>query len=199
MNNEVLKCILERRAIRKYKQAQISEEELDTILRAGIYAPSAGGRQGVFFLVSQNPVVNEKLGRINRNCFYERKPDGRLPPGKIFISKDQPSIADDVTMLSAFYGAPTVITLFGENPQYGVNDCSVAAENMMLAAHSLGIGSCLIGRAGETFASDYGKDLIREWQIDEIYKPVCHVILGYRNSELPVPRPRKENRIKRIY
>jgi nitroreductase len=197
MNNEVLQCILERRAIRKYKTKQISEEELNAVLLAGTYAPSAGGRQGVFFLVSQNPEINEKLGRINRDCFFKRMPKANFK-AKFYVSKEQPSIIDDETIPSAFYGAPTVITLFGDNPVYSVNDCSVAAENIILAAHSLGIGSCFIGRAGETFASDYGKELLKEWQIDEKYEPVCHVILGYRNGELPKGKPRKENRIKRI-
>jgi nitroreductase len=68
MSNAVLQCILKRRAIRKYKSEQISDEELNTILEAGTYAPSAGNRQSVFLLVSQNQEINEKLGRINQQC-----------------------------------------------------------------------------------------------------------------------------------
>jgi len=101
-----------------------------------------------------------------------------------------------VTIESAFYGAPTVITLFGvKGSRYGASDCSVAAENMMLAAHSLGLGSCLIGRAGETFASEYGGLQLAKWQIEDHYEPILHVILGYPNSEHPQAKPRKENRI----
>jgi nitroreductase len=200
MNNEVLRCISERRAIRKYKPEQIKEEELSAILSAGTYAPSAGNRQGVFFLVSQSQEINEILGRINKQCFYSHyKPVGLLHPPNLPISKDQPSIVDDATIPSAFYGAPTVVTIFGlKDFIYNVSDCSVAAENIMLAAHSSGIGSCYISRADETFASDYGKALLKEWHIDEKYEPICHVILGYRDGEPPKDKPRKDNRIKRI-
>jgi len=190
--NEVIKCILERRSIRKYNQKQISKQDLNVILHAGIYAPSARGQQGVLLIVSKNKEVNEMLGKINRSFF-------RIPPGTIHISNEQPSIADDATIENAFYGAPIVITLFGikESPNR-ICDCSVAAENIMIAAHSLGIGSCIIGRAGETFTSDYGKQLLEKWQIDENYEPSFHVTLGYTDGEHPKAKPRKENRIKYV-
>jgi nitroreductase len=188
--NAVMRCIFERRAIRKYKPDQIPKEALDEILEAGLYAPSAGGRQSVLFVVSQNKEINEALGRINRSAMPAR-------PGA-FVSKEQPSIIDDLTIESAFYGAPTVITLFSMKNGYGASDCSTAAENMMLAAHSLGIGSCLIGRAGEAFESDFGKELIGKLQIDNDYVPYFHVILGYTNGEYPHVKPRKENRIMYI-
>jgi nitroreductase len=192
--NEVIKCILERRAIRRYKPEQISKEELDLILQAGMYAPSASGRQDVIMVVSQSQKINETLGKINKSCFQSR-----MLPGTFPVSKEQPSIADDTTIASAFYGAPTVITLFGgKGSSHGISNCSVSVENMMLAAHSLGIGSCMIARARETFESDYGKQLLEKWQIDEQYEPIFHVTLGYRDGEPPKAKPRKENRIKYV-
>jgi nitroreductase len=185
--NEVINCILDRRAIRKYRSEQIPREALDTILQAGLYAPSAGGGQSVLFVVSQNQEVNETLGKINRLTMPAR-------PGA-FVSKEQPSIIDDVTIANAFYGAPTVITLFSRNSGYAASDCSTAAENMMLAAHSLGLGSCLIGRAGETFESEYGKELMKRLRIDGGYVPYFHVVLGYTDGGHPHAKPRKENRV----
>lgn len=55
--NEVMKTIMHRRAIRRFEERQIAEEELEQILQAGMYAPSAGGRQGVIFAVCQNKEV----------------------------------------------------------------------------------------------------------------------------------------------
>ena len=64
--NEVMKTIMHRRAIRRFEEMQIAEDELGQILQAGMYAPSAGGRQGVIFAVCQDAKVNERLGKIKR-------------------------------------------------------------------------------------------------------------------------------------
>ena len=72
------------------------------------------------------------------------------------------------------------------------------AENIMIAAHSLGIGSCLIGRAKNTFESEYGKAVLREWGIEESLVPTFHITLGYYECELPKGKARKEGRIIRV-
>jgi nitroreductase len=102
--NEVIKNMLERRSIRKYKSEQIAEDTLNAILLAGTYAPSAGGRQSPVIVVCQNAEVNDRLGKINRAAFK-----GRVSTEKSYISKEQPSIADDISLKSGFYGAPTVL------------------------------------------------------------------------------------------
>jgi len=190
--NEVMECILERRSIRKFKPEQISREDLNVILEAGLYAPCAGGRQGVIMVACQNREINRELGKINHSFFH-----GRMSTATAFISKEQPSIANDTSIKDGLYSAPTVITLFGaRNFLYAIPDCCVAAENIMLAAHSLGIGSCMIMRAEDTFDSDFGKQLQREWGVDENYHAKAFVILGYPATDQPKAKPRKENRIK---
>ena len=139
--NEIMKTVLHRRAIRRFDSKQIQEDILQQILEAGLYAPSAGGKQGVIFAVSQNREVNIKLGRIKRANSHPR-----MAVGFHYVSREQPSIADDPNLTDAFYGAPTVITMFApRNFLFSSEDCAVAAENMMLAADSLGVGSCYIG------------------------------------------------------
>ena len=64
--NEIMETIMHRRAVRRFDDRQIDENELQQILQAGLYAPSAGGRQGVLFAVSQDREVNERLGKIKR-------------------------------------------------------------------------------------------------------------------------------------
>jgi len=190
--NEVVKNILERRSIRKFQPEQISREKLDIILEAGLYAPCAGGRQGVIMFACQNAEISQQLGKINCSFFH-----GRMSTATAYISKEQPSIADDPNIKDGFYGAPTVITLFGaRNFLYAMPDCAVAAENIMLAAHSLGIGSCMIMRTEDTFDTDFGKQLQKDWGIDEGYQAKAFVILGYPATEPPNSKPRKENRSK---
>ena len=64
--NQVMQTILHRRSIRRFDPRQIDEGALEQILQAGLYAPSAGGRQGPLFVVSQDREVNLRLGRIKR-------------------------------------------------------------------------------------------------------------------------------------
>jgi len=194
IDNEVLRCMRTRRSIRRFTDRQIPEDLLAAILSAGLYAPSAGGRQGVLFLVSQDRQANEILGRINKEAYT-----GGYSTTDSYISRDQPSIVDDRSLSSGFYGAPTVVNLLGPSDfLYGESDCSVAAQNMMLAAHSLGIGSCMIGRAFEAFSSEYGRCILADLGIEDRFIGFYQVALGYPETEPPEAGPRKDGRVFRI-
>lgn len=189
--NEIIKCILERRSIRKFSSKEINKKDLDLILKAGEYAPSAGGRQDVLFLVIQNEDIIDKLGKINRNLFTDK-----FQAKFNTVSQTQPSIADDENLENGFYNAPVVITIFGSNKStYFTHNSSIAGQNIMLAAQSLGIASCMIGRAYDTYQSEYGKSLLQNLNIDESFSPVCHIALGYPDTEIPKAKPRKDGRI----
>ena len=191
--NETLQTIFHRRSIRRFDPRQIEEDVLQQILQAGLYAPSAGGRQGVLFAVCQNREVNERLGKIKRANSHPRMADAIH-----YVSKEQPSIADDSRLTNAFYDAPTVITLFGpKNFLFAVDDCAVAAESMMLAADSLGVGSCYIGQGWPAFADPYGQEILRKWGIPATHYAVMQLLLGYPRAgdAHPAPKPRKNDRI----
>jgi nitroreductase len=193
--NDVLQCIMKRRSIRKYRNVRISDKELDTILEAGLYAPSAGNRQSAIIIVSQNAEINTALGRINRMAFT-----GMVSTKERYISKDQPSIADNPAIESGFYGAPTVLTIFApDNFLYAPLDAAIMGQTRMLAAHSVGVGSCMVARAEATFDSEYGQGLLKKWNIPDDYEAKIHILLGYVDGEYPSVKPRKENRIKRIW
>ena len=194
--NEVMNTILHRRSIRRFEPKQIEETALQQILQAGLYAPSAGGRQGVIFAVCQDKEVNERLGKIKRANSHPR-----MATETNFVSREQPSIADDPKLTNAFYDAPTVITMFApKNFLFSVDDCAVAAENMMLAADALGIGSCYIGQGWSAFADPYGQEILRQWNIPTDHYAVMQLLLGYprEGDKHPTAKPRKEGRIIRI-
>lgn len=195
INNEVIENMLKRRTIRRFSDKQISEEELETILQAGMYAPSAGGRQGVLFVVSQDAETNERLGRIKKAHFH-----GKMSTNEVYISKEQPSIADDASIKSAFYDAPTVVTLFAPKRfLYAESDACVAAENMLLAATSLGVASCYIGSAWDSFDDPFGHETLIRWGVRTDYYGVLHVLLGYpKEGSVASAKPRKEGRIIRV-
>lgn len=196
VQNSVFETILHRRAIRRFDPKQIEEEALRQILEAGLYAPSAGGRQGVIFAVCQDREVNERLGRIKRANSHPK-----MATSTSFVSREQPSIADDPNLKNAFYDAPTVITMFAPKDfLFSAEDCAAAAENMMLAADSLGIGSCYIGQGWTAFDDPYGQEILKRWNIRTDYYAVIQLLLGYprEGDQHPAPKPRREDRIIRV-
>ncbi len=193
--NETIQNILRRRSIRKYRQEQISAEALDQVLLAGSYAPNAGSRQSPVMVVLQNRELIARLGRINRNLFYRNKRTAKMGN----VSTQQPSIADDATIESAFYGAPTVVVVFvPKGHGYGVEDGSLVIGTMLIAAQSLGIGSCFIGRAGATFENEEARAVLGDWNIPEDYVAMGFCLLGYADGAPPVAKPRKEYVVKKI-
>lgn len=193
---DVMETVLHRRAIRRFSEKQIEETSLQQILQAGLYAPSAGGRQGVLFAVCQDKEINERLGRIKR---ANARP--HMATATSFVSREQPSIADDPNITNAFYGAPTVITLFAPRDfLFSKEDCALAAENMMLAADALEIGSCYIGQGWEAFGDPYGQEILKVWNIPISHYAVMQLLLGYprEGDRHPEPKPRKPGRVLRF-
>lgn len=183
--------IMARHSIRKYTDKQISREDLELILEAGNYAPNAGGGQRSMIVAVHNSELTAKIGRMNLAKFDRSRLIGS------YVSKEQPSVIDDPTMKNGFYGAPTVAVIFCQNGfAFRVADAFCIAENMLLQATELGISSCIISRGEETFLSDEGQALLKEWGVPENYSAVCFVILGYIDGEQPHTKPRKPDRIK---
>ena len=189
----LMDIIKARHSIRKYIDRQISREDLQLILEAGNYAPNAGGGQRSMMVAVHNAELTAKIGRMNLARFDR----SRLLGG--YVSSEQPSTIDDPTIKNGFYGAPTVVAIFGQDGfAFRVADAFCMAENMLLQATELGISSCIISRGEETFISDEGQTLLREWNVPENYSAVCFVILGYINGEQPHTKPRRPDRIRII-
>ena len=168
--NEIIKNILERRSIRKYKDKEVTEELIDEVLKAGTYAPSGMNRQSPIIVAITNKEIRDKLSKIN---------------AKIMGVDTDP-----------FYGAPVVIVVLADkNVPTHIYDGSLVMENMMLAANSLGLGSCWIHRAKEEFETKEGKELLKEWNIPENYAGIGHCILGYP-EEKSEAKPRKDRYIR---
>ena len=189
----LMDIIKARHSIRKYTDVQISREDLELILEAGNYAPNAGGGQRSMMVGIRNKELTTKIGVMNLEKFDRTKLVGS------YVSKEQPSTIDDPTIRNGFYGAPSVVVIFGQdNFMFRIADAFCCAENMVLQATELGISSCIISRGEETFASPEGQEMLKELDIPENYSAICFVILGYIDGEQPHTKPRKENRTKII-
>ena len=145
--------LLERRSVRKYKPEQVSDELLDAVLKAGLYAPTAKNNQKPVMVAVRDKETRDQLSRMN---------------AAVMGSAGDP-----------FYGAPAVLIVLADRtvPTY-LYDGSLVMGNLMNAAHALGIGSCWIHRCKEMFAMEEGKMLLKEWGIEENLRGVCSIAIG---------------------
>ena len=188
---ELLEQIKARRSIRKYQDKQIPREALEKIIEAGTYASNAGGGQRSMIVGIRNAQLVEKLGRLNMAHFDRSRLIGS------YVSKEQPSVIDDPTMKSGFYGAPSLCVVFAQRDfLFGIPDAFCCAETMLMEAFDLGISSCIVSRAEETFDNEIGTAFLREWGVPENYIARCFVTLGYIDGEYPMAKPRKAGRCK---
>ena len=165
--NEIIKNMMERRSVRAYKPEHVPQELMDQILTAGSYAASGMGRQPVIVLAVTDREVRDRLSRINAAVMGR---DG-----------------------DPFYGAPDVLVVLADksSPTH-VYDGALVMGNMMNAAASLGIASCWIHRAKETFEGEEGKALLKELGIEGDYEGIGNLIIGYADGEMKPAAPRKE-------
>ncbi|MBQ2856124.1 MAG: nitroreductase [Bacteroidaceae bacterium] len=167
MEKNFLEIIRTRRSCRSYKPDQITDEQLNVVLEAGTYAPTSRGLQSPFIVAVQNDALKERLAKMNAEVM-----------GVTF---------------NPYYDAPTYVLVFvPDDAPNGVQDASLVLENMMLAAHAQGLGSCWIHREREMFATEEGKELMRQWGVPEGLVGIGALSLGYPDGE-PLPaKPRKE-------
>ena len=188
---ELLEQIKARRSIRKYQDRQIPREALEKIMEAGTYASNAGGGQRSMIVGIRSAELVEKLGRLNMAHF-----DRSCLIGS-YVSQEQPSVIDDPTMKSGFYGAPSLCVVFAQRDfLFGIPDAFCCAETMLMEAFDLGISSCIVSRAEDTFDNAIGAALLREWGVPENYIARCFVTLGYVDGNYPGAKPRRPGRTR---
>ena len=167
MKMNFLEIIRTRRSCRSYKPEQITDEQLNAILEAGTYAPTSRGLQSPFIVAVQNKNLLERLAKMNAEVMG--------------------------VSTNPYYDAPTYILVFvpAEAPN-GIQDASLVLENMMLAAHAQGLGSCWIHREREMFATEEGKELMKQWGLPDGLVGIGALSVGYPASEPSPAKPRKE-------
>ena len=167
--NEVLKCIATRRSIKGYSDRMPSKEDIDLVIKAGLEAASGLNKQAPIIVAVTNKEVRDRLEEVN----------GRL-----------------YNKSGTFYGAPVVLVVLAKKEAHTyVYDGSCTLANMMLAAHSLGLGACWIHRAKPTFEMPEWQEWLKEIGITEEVEGIGHLVLGYPAGEYPKEKPRREGRV----
>ena len=179
--NETLKVIASRRSRRRYKGEQISDAELRQVMEAAIYAPSARNQQKWHFTVIQDKDLIDKMAQIIQH--------NAMNAGNEHLAKLMGAPGYHV-----FHHAPTVVIIsYVAGESFVEMDCGMAAQNICLAAESLGLGSCVIGFSRFLLLSQEGKELLQGLGIPEGYSHLCGISLGYTDAKpLPMPRRNKD-------
>lgn len=173
MKNELLELLKSRRSVRGYKPDAVPEEALDAVLEAGTYAPTGGGAQSPVIVAVRDKAVRDNLMSLNAKV----------------MGKDT----------DPYYGAPVVVLVLADGGRNTcVEDGSCVLENMMLAAHAVGLASVWVHREKEIFESPEGKALLKQWGLPETLRGVGSIALGYAAGPLPEAAARKEGYIVKV-
>ncbi|MBO5335296.1 MAG: nitroreductase [Clostridia bacterium] len=167
--NETIKTLIERRSCKKYLSTPVKQELIDEVIKAGTYAPTGKNRQPVKIISITDTHVRDELRKMNAQIM---------------------GVNENV---DPFYGAPVVLLVVADpTVNTYLYDGSLVMGNLMLAAHSLGLGSCWIHRAKEEMQTEYGKNLLKSLGIEGEWEGIGHCVLGYADGELPAAKPRKD-------
>jgi len=184
--NEVIQNILDRRSVRVYSEEQIKPEDMELILKSGLFAPSACNTQPWHFTVVQNKEIINTLSKESKKEMLNCDNDYFKEMG-------------ENEKYTLFYNAPTIIVISGEKDSVEPEtDCSAATENMILAANSLNIGSCWIGLIAYLFQGKSAQEYIKLLEIPDGYEPYYAITLGYKKFPDPKPQPRREGTVNYI-
>ena len=160
------------RVIRKFKPDMPEKAELEQIIESGLYAASAKGKQSAIILAVTNKELRDRIAEENRRI-------GGFPEG-----------------FDPFYGAPAVLIVLAEKEWANrVYDGSLVMGNMMLAAHSLGLGSIWIHRAKQEFEDPEYRQLLKDLGVEGEWEGIGHCAVGYIDGEIPQAAERKPNRV----
>lgn len=195
--NETINNILNRRSTRVFTDENVNGDIVKEIVRAGLYAPSSKNKQLWHFTVIENKDVLKELNDDTKNAVIKY--------GEEYIKK-----ADMLKHIMAranndsyniFYNAPVAILISrNTNDITSQDDCAVASENMMIAAESVGIGSCWASFIKFLFMLD--KDKAKEYSdkffIPDGYVPTHAIILGHKKNTQPKQLERREGTVTYI-
>ena len=178
-NNTVIETIMTRRSVRKYQPQAVNRDTMQIIVECGINAPNAINRQAWEIRVVDNPEVIKKLTDL--------------------YVKDNPKEAENPSFINMFRNAPTVAFIANDTTfAYSPVDCGLMAENMILSAWSMGIGSCCLGGPSRFMKSNpEANKYLQEMGFSENYDLLLCIGFGYP-AETPKAKPRVKDKIKFI-
>lgn len=183
--NAVVENILNRRSIRSYKAEQVSDAQLDTLIRCAIHAPSALNKQPWEVRIIQSPELLQAI-----NAGFVRYAEGKNLPGSASKAHTQG--------FSVFHGAPTLLVIAAdEKNAYSAVDCGLMGQNVLLAAQSMQLGTCVVGSVVAFLNTPEAASLVSSLNLPEGYRLLYTIAVGYPN-ESPEAKPRDASKVQVI-
>lgn len=181
----IINNILNRRAIRKYTDQQVSREQIDTIMKCAIFAPSALNKQPWEMRVVQNPDILKEINQRFLNYAQGKEFQGSAAKYK------EPGF-------SIFHNAPTLIVIASDKQSNSAKmDVGIALQNILLSADALGLGTCPLGTLVSILNLPENADILKLLNIPEGYEVAINVSLGYP-AESPQAPVRYTEKVKII-
>lgn len=175
---DLTEAIYGRRATRAYTAAPVAKDVLESLIDAAIQAPSAVNEQPWDFTIIQNIALLDRISAAAKAHMIETMPRGAFPE-HLHETLESPDF-------HIFYHAPALIVISARVGGWAVENATLAAENLMLAAHGQGLGSCWIGFAQRWLETKDGKQVLG---VPDDVMPVAPIIIGYPTAPTPpVPR-----------
>ena len=183
INMSLMDAIYQRSSVRSYSPERLDETTIRTLLAAAVRAPTAVHLEPWTFAILQDTGSLKRLSDRAKPLFLEELHRAHLDRGghalDIFASPD----------FNIFYNASTLIIICGKPMgPFVVADCWLAAENLMLAACSMGLGTCVIGSAVPALNIP---EIKADLGIPGELTPIAPIIVGVPSGETP-PTARKE-------
>jgi nitroreductase len=155
---ETIECIMTRRSIRKFTSQTVSEDQVKTLLHAGMYAPSAKNGRPWHFIVSRDHTILDRIPEFHPNS-------AMLLQASLAII-----VCGDVTAAA--------------RPEGWMVDCAAATQNILLAAHALGLGAVWVG----IFPVKERVEGIRKlFNLPDHIQPLSLIPIGYADENPPHP------------
>jgi len=185
--SNLINGMIERRSVREYLDKPVPLDTLELIVKAGAHAPSSMNTQPWHFTVIQNA---ERIARVTETLKAAASAEG-VPD---FLAKFVSAPAYTVN-----YGAPVFIIISGDRSRSpSVNDCTLAAGNMMLAAYALGLGSCWINQPSVVTNVPEFRALLTELGVPPEYDVYACLCLGFPAETLPLAAKRRADVVNYI-
>jgi len=176
-----------RRSVREYTDEALDERSLGCLIDAAVQAPSAVNQQPWTFTIVRDRNVLELISREAKSFMLANMPAG--------VHSDHFRALLSDPAFHIFYHAPALILISARaQGPWIVEDCALAAQNLMLAAYSLGLGTCWIGFGQAFLNTSEGKTLLG---LPRAWVSVAPIIVGHPKVS-PPPVPRKQPEVRRV-
>ncbi len=173
-DNAVIETIMSRRSIRAYEDRAVPRDTMELITECGINAPNGMNAQEWEIRVVDNPEFINGVTEL----YIKENPDAAKAPG----------------FKNIFRNAPTVVFIGAPDSSYSGVNCGLLGENMILAAWSMGIGSCCLGGPVRFLNSEVAAEYLNQLKFSDGYTLLYAIGFGFP-AETPDAKPRDKGKI----